>query len=70
MGKIYKLNAGGTVGVSLSKEMKGSGYDVGKNVEWIKNAAGGWVLRLSNADSKPVVQQTESTIQPELISLK
>jgi hypothetical protein len=35
MGKIYKLNKTGTVGVSLTKSMKEAGFDVGKEMEWV-----------------------------------
>lgn len=60
MGKIYKLNNTGTVGVSLTKSMKEAGFAVGRNVEWV-STQDGFVLRLLPALAKPSVEIHEET---------
>ena len=46
MGKVYKLNGKGTLGVSLSKQMQAAGFIAGKRVEWIAQV-NGFLLKLS-----------------------
>jgi hypothetical protein len=43
--KVYKLNNGGTLGVSITSGMKDAGYLAGTPVEWIA-APVGFVLRI------------------------
>lgn len=62
MGKIYKLNAGGTVGVSLIKEMRENGYVPGVKIIWVKSIEG-YTLRIAD---KPLENKVEETPQPIL----
>jgi hypothetical protein len=45
MGKIFRLNKSGTLGVSISKTMKDAGFTTGVVVEWMV-APNGFLLRI------------------------
>ena len=47
MGMIVKLNRSGTLGVSLSKEMKEAGYTQGLSIVWIRQPEG-FLLKLEH----------------------
>ena len=65
MGKIFRLNKSGTLGVTLTKQMKEAGFVAGVAVEWAQEGSG-FVLRLkdmgttalpSAAPTAPLTQQ-------------
>ncbi len=58
MAKIYKMNAGGTLGISINKSMKAAGYSVGNEVEWTAEN-GGFMLRLKKPDVVAQVEKNE-----------
>ena len=60
MVKIFKLNATGTLGVVINKQMKAAGYEQGKEVAW-EAMTGGFMLKIV---SKAVPPQTEPVAQP------
>ena len=66
--KIYKLNASGTVGVSLTKSMKEAGYIEGKRVEW-EALNDGFLLKLVKAPLTPSEPVVEAKSEPSLETL-
>lgn len=52
MGKILKMNASGTLGVSIPKIMKDGGYVAGKKVEWIAQP-NGFLLKIVDVPLPP-----------------
>lgn len=66
--KIYKLNASGTVGVSLTKSMRDAGYSAGTPVEW-EAVNDGFLLKRVKAPEQPVEATTvkaEASPAPQL----
>ena len=65
MGMIIKLNRSGTLGVSLSKEMKEAGYTQGLSIVWVKQADG-FLLKLEHVkmNAAPVLPPVEAKPPP------
>jgi len=65
MGMIVKLNRSGTLGVSLSKEMKEAGYTQGLSIVWIRQPEG-FLLKLEHVqmNAAPVLPQVEAKPPP------
>ena len=63
MGKIYKMNKTGTVGVSLTKKMREAGFVAGASAEWFEKD-GGFILMLFKAANKPVepIKEEKATL--------
>ena len=75
--KVFKLNKSGTLGVTLSKEVKAD-YPVGTEIDWIK-VTGGWLLKKGEAKpekiiSKPIepskAEAIETPAQTEIVAEK
>jgi hypothetical protein len=66
MGKIYRMNAGGTIGVSLSKQMKAAGYEVGKEVAWVWGKEG-FILKLVQSKATTETAKTEGAETPPAV---
>jgi hypothetical protein len=60
MTKIFKLNATGTLGVVINKQMKAAGYELGKDTVW-EAATGGFILRVVQ---KPIASAAASEAPP------
>ena len=65
MSKIYKMNAGGTLGVSLNKRMKEVGYKAEMGIEW-KEENGRFYLEMKKPQDIPPVEKDEvkEAVQP------
>jgi len=65
MGMIVKLNRSGTLGVSLSKEMKEAGYTQGLSIVWIRQPEG-FLLKLEHVqmNATPVSPSVEAKPPP------
>jgi hypothetical protein len=58
MAKIYKMNNGGTLGVSINNSMKAAGYLAGSEIEWTAET-GGFMLRIKKPQDIPPVEKDE-----------
>lgn len=63
MAKIYKMNAGGTCGVSVTKSMKAAGYLAGVEVEWTAEN-GGFMLRIKKSADVPKEDPVVEAVSP------